>query len=145
MLDHVDSVDVFISVLGEGAVGHHGVLLALVDVVDRDDHWVIVLDGAGQFESGQVVDVEHDLSLRDFLVQPHWHLQVGDVVAAIRGVKHFRGVVGILFLCHAHVYAHVGVTQGVVLEHDRQLGRAFQHFLFSREARLAWGPGYLQP
>lgn len=118
LLYYVDSVDVFVSIFGEGAVGHHGVLLASVNVIDRDDHWIVVLNCASQLKGGHVVGVKCDLSLRNFLVKASCHLHVCDVIAAVRSVEHFRGVVWVLFLGDAHVDTDVGVTQGVVFECD---------------------------
>ena len=42
LLDHMHSVDVLIAILRECAVGHHGVLAALISVVHRDDHGEVI-------------------------------------------------------------------------------------------------------
>ena len=41
---HMNAIDVLVSILGECAVGHHCVLNAIVSIIDRDDHGVVVLD-----------------------------------------------------------------------------------------------------
>ena len=42
LFDHMHSVDVLIAILRECAVGHHGVLAALISVVHRDDHGEVI-------------------------------------------------------------------------------------------------------
>ena len=64
---NVASINVLISISLEDHVTQHGVLLALVLVVDRDNHGVVVLDRLGQFKSSQVAHVESDHSFRDLL------------------------------------------------------------------------------
>lgn len=44
LFDDMDAVDVLVTILCEGAVSHHGVLGAIVSVVDGDYHREIVLD-----------------------------------------------------------------------------------------------------
>ena len=70
MLRDVHSVDVLVTVLGERAVGHHGVLGTCILVVDRDDHWVVVLDTLAKLKGGQVVRIKLDLALLDLLINP---------------------------------------------------------------------------
>ena len=50
LLRHVDPVDVLVTILGEGAIGHHGVLGPVVLIVDRDDHRMVVLDALAELE-----------------------------------------------------------------------------------------------
>jgi len=73
LLRDVHSVDVLLAVLRERAVGHHGILSTCILVVDRDDHWVVVLDTLAKFEGGQVVRIELDLAQLDLLVDPRVH------------------------------------------------------------------------
>lgn len=43
LLDYMHSVDVLLAIFRECAVGHHGVLAALISVVHRDDHGEVIL------------------------------------------------------------------------------------------------------
>ena len=110
LFDDVDTVDVLASVLGEGAVGHHGVLGTCVLVVDTNDHRVIVLDALGELEGSEVVDVEGDLSLGDFLVAAGANTHIVNVVLTVRCVEHLWGVVWVLFLGNTKVHTDMSLA-----------------------------------
>ena len=110
LFDDVDTVDVLASVLGEGAVGHHGVLGACILVVDANDHRVIVLDALGELEGSEVVDVEGDLSLGDFLVAAGSNTHVVNVVLTVWCVEHLWGVVWVLLLGNTKVHTDMGLA-----------------------------------
>jgi hypothetical protein len=134
LLRDVHSVDVLLAVLRERAVGHHGILSTCILVVDRDDHWVVVLDTLAKFEGGQVVRIELDLAQLDLLVDPRVHWQVLDVILAIRRVEHLRRIIRVLLLRDAHVDADVRVAERIILESDLEFV-AFWNFLLTKEGR----------
>ena len=112
----VDSVDVLITVLRERAVRHHGVLGASVLIINRDNHRVVVLDGLAELEGRQIVRIKLDRSALDQLITSSVHLQVLDVVFAVRSVEHLGRVVGVLLFSYTHVDTDVRVAQSIILE-----------------------------
>ena len=121
LLSHVHAVDVLLAVLRERAVGHHGVLLALVLIIHRDDHRMVVLNALRQLERRQVVRIEYDLVLGNILVDARVHRQVVNVVFAVRRVEHLWRIVWVFLFSHAHVDADVRVAEGVIIESDFEL------------------------
>ena len=117
----MDTVDCLVSILLERAVCHHSILGSVICVVDRDDHWVVVLNRLAKFKSRKVVGIEEDLSFLNLLVGASAYLQVCNVILTVRRVEHLRRVVRVLFLCDAHVDTDVSVAQGIVLECNIQL------------------------
>jgi hypothetical protein len=105
----------------KGAISHHGVLGAIVLVVHRDNHRIIVFNCTGQLEGCQVIDVEYDLSLWDYLLEASRDLHVVDVILTIGRIEHFRGVVRILLLSDTHVYTDVRVAHCIEFKGDVQL------------------------
>ena len=120
LFDDVDTVDILISVLLERAIGHHGVLSLTVGVVHRNDHGVVILDGLRELKCGKVVDVELDLTRLNLLVTTGMHSHVEDVVVAVGRIEHFRSIVWVLFLGHAHIDTDVGIAQCIIFERDVQ-------------------------
>ena len=121
LLSHVHAVDVLLTVLRERAVGHHGVLGALVLIIHRDDHRVIVLNAFRQLERRQVVRIEYDLVLGNILVDAGVHRQVVNVVLAVRRVEHLRRIVWVFLFSHTHVDTDVRVAESVIIESDFEL------------------------
>jgi len=120
LLNDRNTVDGAVAAFVKGAVSHHGVLGAIVLVVHRDDHWVIVFNCTGQLESSQVIDVEYNLALRDSLIEASRDLHVVDVVLTVGSIEHLRGVVRILLLSDTHVYSDVRVAHCIVFKGDMQ-------------------------
>lgn len=116
LLDDMHAVDVLITILREGAIGHHGVLSAVVSVIDGDDHRVVVLDGFAKFKRSKIVDIKLDSSAGDLLVGPSAHAHIKDVILPVGCIEHLWGIVRVLLLSHTHINANVRITESVVLE-----------------------------
>ena len=121
LFDNMNTVDVLITILGEGAVGHHGVLGALVLIVNTDDHRVVVFDALCELKGSQIVDIESNLTLRHSLVDTGTHSHVMDVVLTVGCVEHLWSVVGVLLFSDTEVDTDMGITESVVLEGDVQI------------------------
>lgn len=121
MLDDLDTIDVLVTIPRKRAISHHGVLGTLIRVVDRDDHRVVVLDRLTELKRCQIVDIELDCSLCDFLVSSSTHTKIVDVVFTVGSVEHLWGIVRVFLLRHAHVNADVRIAKRIILERDAQL------------------------
>ena len=121
LLDHMNTIDVLISILGKGAVSHHGILEAIVSIIHRNNHWVIVFNALRQLERRQIVVIKLDLPFTDLLVDTLANREIGDIVLTVRRIKHLWGVVRVFLFSDAHVDTDVSITKGIVLECDIQL------------------------
>ena len=124
----MDSVDVLVATLLEGAVGHHGVLAPIVLVIDRNDHRVVIFDRFGQLEGRQVIQIKHDCIVWDLLACSRAHRQVVDVVFPVRCVEHLWRIVRVFLFSDAHVDSNVSITERIILESHLKLV-VFRHFL----------------
>ena len=114
----MDSVDVLVAILGKGAVSHHGVLSAIILIVNRNDHRMVVLNALAELECCQVVRIKLNLTVLDFLINAAMHRQVLDVVFAIRCVEHLGRIVRILLFRDAHIDSDMSIAESVILEFD---------------------------
>ena len=62
LFNDVNTVDGLVSIFLERAVSHHGILGSVISVVDRDNHWIVILNRLGKLKSRQVVSIEEDLT-----------------------------------------------------------------------------------
>ena len=73
LFDHMDPIDILLTISSERAVRHHSILGTIVLVIDRDNHGVVVLDRLVQLKCSQIVDIKLDLTFFNRLVGSSAH------------------------------------------------------------------------
>lgn len=122
LLCDADSFDfVGSGVLGEVAVTHKGIGLAVFLVIHVNDEWVVVVDRFEEVEGGQVLHVELTLLKLNLLPKATLQHQLLHVVLLVWRVQHGWYIVYVSLLIHAHIHSHNTRSQRIHLKGQLQL------------------------